>query len=720
MPDHNASFHTLIHLGCGEHPEIDTYAQLAEQIWLIDADGQAIDALQMALAERVNVHCCQALVATQEYLGTFYRYNLAWANGLTLIDEATQRIYPGLCYVESTRQPTTTVAALAAQCLSQCGAEASTAHMLLLDVGRQNHELLQALEDSGQLSRFSHVILLPAGGQAWYGEAGPIAIPPSLHGPAKVPAGLSLPERTRVLERHPLLQELQRYRASAQIQRQASDQLEQQLAEVRQQHDAQAQALAEIQRQFEECSRERDNQAARVGALVQERDTLQQQLEERTQERDTSAKARGETERALEQAQQAEQQTRQQLTELTRKHDEQVARVETLAQECDTVQQQLEERTQQRDGLWHKGETLTQERDTLQQQLEERTQQRDELCHKGEALTQERDELKHQVDELARQREDALHQNHLNHEALKEAHQISARLTEERDHLHQELQEAKSFIHKLSHRVPSGAEKPSDTPPPQDGFYRAFEDRFRGSREEIKRRVQVYLPFVAAVAERNPNVPVLDLGCGRGEWLEVLKQAGIAGEGIDQNAGMLEGCHELGLNVTQGDAITHLQQQSDASYICISLMHVVEHIPFDTLRLVVEQARRVLVPDGVLIMETPNPENVMVGSCNFYTDPTHRNPLPPPLLAFLPEYYGFERVKVLRLQELPALHDKLHYDINDFLTGVSPDYAVLAQAQHMTMDTPAGQQETTAWEAEYGISLHYMMQKNAQGVGESE
>lgn len=249
-----------------------------------------------------------------------------------------------------------------------------------------------------------------------------------------------------------------------------------------------------------------------------------------------------------------------------------------------------------------------------------------------------------------------------------------------------------------------------------DGFYRAFEDRFRGTREEIMRRVEVYLPFVAAVAERHPDLQALDLGCGRGDWLEVLKKAGIKAEGVDQDAGMLGGCRELGLKVRQGDAIAVLREQPVASCICISLIHVVEHIPFDMLRSIVEQARRVLVPDGVLIMETPNPENVTVGSCNFYMDPTHRNPLPPPLLAFVPEYYDFERVKVLRLQEDPALHDKTHYDISNVLQGVSPDYAVIAQVKQTAkgMETPAEHQEAAAWEQNYGISLNQMLQLNTQ------
>lgn len=271
-------------------------------------------------------------------------------------------------------------------------------------------------------------------------------------------------------------------------------------------------------------------------------------------------------------------------------------------------------------------------------------------------------------------------------------------------------QEAKALNWKLPTNLQLADASPAAR---QDGFYRAFEDRFRGSREEIKRRVQVYLPFVEAIAERHPDMPALDLGCGRGEWLEVLKEADIPAEGVDQDAGMLGGCRELGLSVIQGDALTHLRQQPDDSRISVSLMHIVEHIPFEMLRTIVEEAKRVLVPDGVLIMETPNPENYMVGSCNFYMDPTHRNPLPPLLLAFLPEYYGFEQIKIARLQENPELHDKASYDLNDVLREGSPDYAVIAQGTQVVTKTQAGQQEQAAWEKEYGISPAAMLQRNA-------
>jgi SAM-dependent methyltransferase len=212
-----------------------------------------------------------------------------------------------------------------------------------------------------------------------------------------------------------------------------------------------------------------------------------------------------------------------------------------------------------------------------------------------------------------------------------------------------------------------------------DGFYRAFEDKHRGSREQIKNRQRVYLPLVSPLAHVYPGVQTIDLGCGRGEWLELLGELGFDARGVDLNDGMLQECRDRGLHVATEDALTALQKLPDASQAVVSGFHFAEHIPFDILQQVVQEALRVLRPAGLLILETPNPENIVVGSANFYLDPTHNRPLPPLLLEFLPEYCGFHRVKLLRLQEPVNLTDTRRLTIHDVLSGVSPDYAVVAQ-----------------------------------------
>lgn len=211
------------------------------------------------------------------------------------------------------------------------------------------------------------------------------------------------------------------------------------------------------------------------------------------------------------------------------------------------------------------------------------------------------------------------------------------------------------------------------------GFYRAFEDRFRGSREMIRSRLEAYLPFVEPLKSLEERPAAIDLGCGRGEWLELLKDSGFDPHGIDLDEQMLAACHENGLSVEKGDAIAYLEKLPDESCAVVSGFHIAEHLPFSQLQILVYEALRVLKSGGLLILETPNPENIKVSSLSFHLDPTHHNPLPPALLAFLPEYCGFERVKVIRLQESAELRKSQAASLEQVLSGVSPDYAVVAQ-----------------------------------------
>lgn len=210
-------------------------------------------------------------------------------------------------------------------------------------------------------------------------------------------------------------------------------------------------------------------------------------------------------------------------------------------------------------------------------------------------------------------------------------------------------------------------------------FYRAFEERFYAPRSVIKHLRQQYLPFVQPLAMLYPGGATFDIGCGRGEWLELMQELGMSPFGVDLDAGMLQGCHELDLPAQQGDAVAYLQTLANNSQAVVTAFHVVEHISFEQLKTVVIESLRVLKPGGLLIMETPNPENIVVATRNFYLDPTHLQPIPPLLLSFLPEHHGFARVHTVRLQEPQELHQRSDITLMDVLGGVSPDYAVVAQ-----------------------------------------
>ena len=182
-----------------------------------------------------------------------------------------------------------------------------------------------------------------------------------------------------------------------------------------------------------------------------------------------------------------------------------------------------------------------------------------------------------------------------------------------------------------------------------DAMYVAFEDRFRGTREEIKERLRVYLPYVKQAKIGEEGSPILDLGCGRGEWVELLKENGYIAKGVDFNRGMVMQCQQFGLDVTESDMIEYLRNQQPDSFAVLTGFHIVEHLSFKTLISLFDETLRVLKSGGMVIFETPNPENLIVGACNFYFDPTHRNPLPPRLLNYLMVSRGFEKTEIIRL-----------------------------------------------------------------------
>jgi len=214
-----------------------------------------------------------------------------------------------------------------------------------------------------------------------------------------------------------------------------------------------------------------------------------------------------------------------------------------------------------------------------------------------------------------------------------------------------------------------------------DAFYVSFEDRFRGTRDMIRERTAVYLPLIEKANAGRIERPVLDLGCGRGEWLELLSEHGRLARGVDTNAAMIRECRDRGLDVVEADALSYMRSLESASIGAITGIHVIEHLSFEQLVALVDESLRVLVAGGVVAFETPNPENLVVGACGFHADPTHRRPLPPEPIRFLFEARGFVDVEIMRLHPAPEFQrtrgesDEWRDRLNELLFGPQ-DYAV--------------------------------------------
>jgi O-antigen chain-terminating methyltransferase len=177
-------------------------------------------------------------------------------------------------------------------------------------------------------------------------------------------------------------------------------------------------------------------------------------------------------------------------------------------------------------------------------------------------------------------------------------------------------------------------------PPGTDAFdYTGFEDRFRGSEALIAERQSGYLPLLAGRA------PVADLGCGRGELLGLLNGAGIEAVGVDADAAQAARCRDKGLNVVQAELMQWIDAREAGSLGALVALQVVEHLSFANCVRLIEQAHRVLRPDGMVLFETVNPHCPEAMEW-FYIDPTHRRPVYPEMLKFLLEQRGFTGVSV--------------------------------------------------------------------------
>ena len=233
------------------------------------------------------------------------------------------------------------------------------------------------------------------------------------------------------------------------------------------------------------------------------------------------------------------------------------------------------------------------------------------------------------------------------------------------------------MLHALRDRVPASVDAEDDHT--LDELYLQFEDRFRGSRADIKERQRTYLPRLRAAAAGRP---ILDIGAGRGEFLELLRDEGIVGRGVDTNVAMVAACRDAGMDCVEGDALTYLAGQPAGSLGAVTGFHIVEHVPFKVVVRIMDEALRALAPGGIILFETPNPANILTASRYFYLDPTHRNPLPGEMMAMIAEARGFVDAEVVPLHPMAARFPGTDRQLASALDAIfhgPQDYALIAR-----------------------------------------
>ena len=223
---------------------------------------------------------------------------------------------------------------------------------------------------------------------------------------------------------------------------------------------------------------------------------------------------------------------------------------------------------------------------------------------------------------------------------------------------------------------------PSSSGPNID--YAGFEDRFRGASADLKVQQQSYLEFFPLPTSIGK---VLDVGCGRGEMLEVLREAGYEAIGVDMDAGMIKACESKGLPVEQDNAIHYLEGLQQGSLMGIFCAQVIEHLLTSEIERFLVLALEKLRPGGVLIVETINPRSLHALGNHFFADLSHVRPVHPETLRFLCEQAGYSKVD-LHERSLHPLAERadqlgeepLSAEVAALLRGVYgfQDYAIVA------------------------------------------
>jgi 2-polyprenyl-3-methyl-5-hydroxy-6-metoxy-1,4-benzoquinol methylase len=238
---------------------------------------------------------------------------------------------------------------------------------------------------------------------------------------------------------------------------------------------------------------------------------------------------------------------------------------------------------------------------------------------------------------------------------------------------HAELRLMRQRAAMTRQEVAPAAPPAETTSPALDALW--FAERFRGTEEQVHEKQRFYLPYFKGHGE------VLDLGCGRGEFLELMREAGLRARGVDLNEECVAICLSKGLRAERADLFAYLDALPAAMLGGIFSAQVIEHIPPERIPELIRLAASKLATGGLLAIETPNPECLAVFATYFYLDPAHNRPVPSALLQFCMEEAGLGQVEIHHLSpavdSMPSLASLPADFRKAFFGGL--DYAILAR-----------------------------------------
>ncbi|WP_413389359.1 methyltransferase domain-containing protein [Prochlorococcus marinus] len=213
-------------------------------------------------------------------------------------------------------------------------------------------------------------------------------------------------------------------------------------------------------------------------------------------------------------------------------------------------------------------------------------------------------------------------------------------------------------------------------------FYTEFENNFRGSREQIINVLSNYDGLIDYILNIDNDPSLLDIGSGRGEWIQKCNALGFKSIGLELDHKMVEDCKKINLNIKQGDALSLLDEFSEDSFSIVSAFHVIEHMKHENIQELIIKSKRILKPNGFLILETPSIDNLIVSSKSFYIDPTHINPIHPDLLGFMLSRTGFNKYKYYFINGGPLQNSEAD-SLTRIFNGVAQDIALIASKSNL-------------------------------------
>ncbi len=237
---------------------------------------------------------------------------------------------------------------------------------------------------------------------------------------------------------------------------------------------------------------------------------------------------------------------------------------------------------------------------------------------------------------------------------IKEKELLNAQIEEQKNavlSMLEQMQAMQARINVLAEeneQLKQNIRKIENLPTEDDDFYHDFEEKFRGSEDDIRDRLRIYLPKLKEHLQDWSQAVFIDVGSGRGEWLDLLRENGARNYvGIDLNERQNALCAQRGHRVLQMDCIEYLKSLPENSVDLVTGFQIVEHLCMSDLMALIKESHRVLKRSGMILFETQNPRNLTVGADTFYIDPSHKRPLDPRMLSFFVEWCGYSCVECI-------------------------------------------------------------------------